>query len=175
MPAGKTSARALVAPQDEGDYAASRVGYLLYRAERRLRRRLDDAVRAVGLSTTEYVALSVLRAHDGMSGAELARWTFVTPQAMNLVVGALERRGLIRRSPDPRHRRVLQSTVTPLGLQALASCDEAMDGIEADMLRELGEDAREELSRSLLACARALERTQLLRTVGPGRPRAVES
>lgn len=167
MSPAKVSARALVAPLSDGDYAASRTGYLLYRAERRLRRRLDDAVRSQGVSTTEYVALSVLRAHEGMSCAELARWTFVTPQAMNIVIGALERRGLIRRTPDPAHRRVLQAAVTPRAVQILIRCDELMDEIEADMLHELNEVERVALSRALLSCAHALERTQLL----SGRPR----
>jgi DNA-binding MarR family transcriptional regulator len=30
---------------------------------------------------------------------------------MNLVVSALERRGLVKRRPDPRHRRVLRTSV----------------------------------------------------------------
>jgi len=173
MSVAKISARALVAPLSEGDYAASRTGYLLYRAERRLRRRLDEAVRAEGVSTTEYVALSVLRAHEGMSCAELARWTFVTPQAMNLVIGALERRGLIRRTPDPAHRRVLQAAVTSRALRILVRCDELMDEIEADMLRELSEEERTALSRALLSCAHALERAQLLRAGPRERPHAV--
>ncbi len=173
MSAAKVSVRALVAPLSEGDYAASRTGYLLYRAERRLRRRLDEAVRSEGVSTTEYVALSVLRAHEGMSCAELARWTFVTPQAMNLVIGALERRGLIRRTPDPAHRRTLQAAVTPRALRILVRCDELMDGIEADMLNELSEDQRIALGRALLSCAHALERTQLLSAGPRQRPHAV--
>ena len=49
--------------------SATRVGYLVYRLERRIRARLDDAVRAHGVTTTEYVTLSVLRRHDGMSCA----------------------------------------------------------------------------------------------------------
>lgn len=54
--------------------------------------RLDEAVRAHGVTTTEYVTLSVLRERDGLSCAQLARWAFVTPQAMNLVVKALPTR-----------------------------------------------------------------------------------
>src|SRR5664279_3388822 len=96
-----------------------RVGYLVYRVERRLRKRLDDAVSGAGVTTTEYVTLSVLRARDGLSCAQLARWAFVTPQAMNLVVSALERRGLVHRRPDPHHRRVLRASVTAKGRKVL--------------------------------------------------------
>jgi DNA-binding MarR family transcriptional regulator len=62
-----------------------------------LRAQIDEAVRVHGVTTTEYVTLSVLRRPDGMSGAELARWAFVTPKAMNLAVSALERRGSMGR------------------------------------------------------------------------------
>src|SRR5947209_16474517 len=106
--------------------AVPRIGYLIYRVERRLRVRLDEAVAAHAITTTEYVTLSVLRDRDGLSSAQLARWAFVTPQAMNLVIGALERRELIRRRPDPNHGRVLRASVTPKGRKTLERCDRAM-------------------------------------------------
>jgi len=159
------------APTTAARAEAPRVGYLLYRAERRLRRRLDEALRTHGLTTTEYVALSILRAREGMSSADLARWSFVTPQAMSLVIGTLARRGLIRRVPDERHRRVLHSAVTPLGIRILSECNLAVDVIEADMLQELDEAARDELRAALLSCARSLELTQPM-PAARARPRA---
>ena len=135
----------------------ARVGYLIYRVERRLRTRLDDAVREHGITTTEYVTLSVLRQRDGMSSAELARWAFVTPQAMNLVVSALEKRRLVRRRPDPSHGRVLRASVTARGLTVLERCDRSMDAIEADMLQGLADDELQLLRTMLASCAHSLE------------------
>lgn len=146
--------------EDPASGAHTRVGYLVYRVERRLRARLDGATRTHGITTTEYVTLSVLRRHDGMSGAELARWAFVSPQAMNLVVSALERRGLVRRWTDPQHRRILRTTVTPEGLEVLERCDSAMDVIEADMLRDIGPENIEKLHEMLASCAHSLEATR---------------
>jgi DNA-binding MarR family transcriptional regulator len=140
-----------------GTEQAPRVGYLIYRVERRLRARLDDAVTAHGLTTTEYVTLSVLRDRDGLSGAQLARWSFVTPQAMNLVVAALERRRLVRRRPDPRRRNVLRSSVTRQGLEILQRCDRSMDVIESDMLDGLDAATRHTLRAALSSCAHSLE------------------
>jgi DNA-binding MarR family transcriptional regulator len=139
-----------------------RVGYLVYRVERRLRVRLDEVVRRAGVTTTEYVALSVLRDRDGLSSAQLARWAFVTPQAMNLVVSALEDRGLVRRRPDPSHRRVLRASVTAKGVRALERCDEAMDAIEADMLQGLDPETVEIVRQALWSCAHSLEATRPL-------------
>ncbi len=136
-----------------------RVGYLIYRVERRIRDRLDDAVRSHGVTTTEYVTLSVLRRHDGMSCAELARWSFVTPQAMNVVIAALEKRRLVRRRRDPKHGRALRTSVTRKGLEVLTGCDASMDVIEADMLGRIPPDAVETLRSLLAECAHSLEAT----------------
>lgn len=137
-----------------------RIGYLIYRVERRLRVRLDEAVAAHGITTTEYVTLSVLRDRDGLSCAQLARWAFVTPQAMNLVIGALERRGLIRRRPDPNHGRVLRASVTAKGLGILERCDRDMDAIETDMLSDLPPETVDTVREALWSCAHGLEATR---------------
>jgi DNA-binding MarR family transcriptional regulator len=149
-----------VKPVDTTTHA--RVGYLVYRLERRLRARIDQAVRAYGVTATEFVTLSVLRERDGLSCAQLARLAFVTPQAMNLVVSALERRGLVERQPDPDHRRVLRASVTRAGLEILDRCDEAMDGIESDMLADLPPETIETVREALALCARSLEATRTL-------------
>jgi DNA-binding MarR family transcriptional regulator len=139
----------------------SRVGYLVYRVERRLRARLDEAVGLHGVTTTEYVTLSVLRQRDGMSCAQLARWAFVTPQAMNVVISKLEKRRLVRRRPDPNHGRVRRASVTAKGLEVLDRCDHSMDIIEADMLRDVPPETVELLGRTLATCAHSLEATRL--------------
>jgi DNA-binding MarR family transcriptional regulator len=156
-----TSAAARAAASDP-EPVAPRVGYLIYRVERRLRARLDEAVGAHGVTTTEYVALSVLRDRDGLSSAQLARWAFVTPQAMNLVVAGLERRRLVRRRPDPRRRHVLRISVTHQGLRTLERCDRSMDVIESDMLRGLDADTLPTLRAALSSCAHSLEATRPL-------------
>ncbi len=109
------------------------------------------------MTTTEYVTLSVLRSHDGMSCAQLARWAFVTPQAMNVVIVALEKRRLVRRRRDPQHGRVLRTSVTRKGLETLANCDRSMDAIEADMLGQLEPEDVEVLKSLLAECAHSLE------------------
>jgi DNA-binding MarR family transcriptional regulator len=153
-------ARAATAPLGSPEASSlPRVGYLVYRVERRLRARLDEELRLLGVSTPEYVSLSLLRERDGLSCAQLARWVMVTPQAMNLVISALERRKLVRRRPDPKHRRVLRASVTPKGLEILARCDRAMDGIEADMLRGLPSETVEVVRAALGSCAHSLEVT----------------
>ncbi|MGW0199753.1 MarR family winged helix-turn-helix transcriptional regulator [Nonomuraea sp. NPDC003201] len=71
------------------------------------------------------MALSELRLRDGPSSADLARIAFVTPQAMSLVIRDLERRGLIRRDPQPGAGRVPRARLTRKGLPTLRRCDRA--------------------------------------------------
>jgi DNA-binding MarR family transcriptional regulator len=114
------------------------------------------------VTTTEYVTLSVLRDRDGLSSAQLARWSFVTPQAMNLVIAALERRRLVRRRPDPRRRNVLRISVTPRGLEILQRCDRSMDVIESDMLTGLDAATLHTVRAALSSCAHSLEASRPL-------------
>jgi DNA-binding MarR family transcriptional regulator len=157
-----TMDRATAAKPVSPPVSVPRIGYLIYRVERRLRVRLDEAVASHGITTTEYVTLSVLRERDGLSCAQLARWAFVTPQAMNLVISALQRRGLIRRRPDPHHGRVLRASVTAKGLKVLDRCDRNMDAIEDDMLDGLAPDMIETVREALHSCAHSLEASRPL-------------
>ena len=147
-----------------------RVGYLIYRVERRLRARLDEELRVHGVSTPEYVTLSLLRERDGLSCAQLARWALVTPQAMNLVISGLERRRLVRRRPDPKHRRVLRTSVTTKGLDVLGRCDKSVDRIEADMLGDLPAKTVDVVRDAMASFAHSLEAIN-----PPPRPRPVSS
>jgi DNA-binding MarR family transcriptional regulator len=135
------------------------VGYLVYRVERRVRARLDEELRMLGVSTPGYMALSLLRERDGLSCAQLARWAMVTPQAMNLVISSLERGKLVRRRPDPKHRRVLRASVTAKGLETLARCDRSVDRIEADMLGDLPPETVEVVRAALASFAHSLQAT----------------
>ena len=78
---------------------------------------------------------------------------------MNLVIAALERRKLVRRRPDPKHRRVLRASVTAKGLETLACCDRAVDRIEADMLGDLSPETVDVVRDALGAFAHSLRVT----------------
>ncbi|WP_051450362.1 MarR family winged helix-turn-helix transcriptional regulator [Actinospica robiniae] len=136
--------------------AAPRLSYLVFRLERRIRGRLDQALARHGVTTTEYMVLSELRLRDGASSAQLARAAFVTPQAMNLVIRDLERRGLIRREADPHGGRVLSSTLSRAGKTLLRRCDRALDEIEDVMLADIDEEDRKVLADRLAHFAHAL-------------------
>lgn len=117
-----------------------------------MRSRLDALCARHGLSTMQYVALSVLAANGGMSSAELAIRSFVSPQSANQMVAALERRGLIERLPDPANRRILRTRLTEAGGSLLEACEQDVDAFEREMFAGIGEAGEADLRAALEGC-----------------------
>jgi DNA-binding MarR family transcriptional regulator len=132
------------------------VSYVIGRLDRALRRHLDEGVGRHGLTVLQYTTMSVLRARSGLSNAQLARRSFMTPQSMSEVLARLEQKGLIRRGPDPDHGRILRVELTDAGHEILAACDRVVDEIEETMLAQLSGDERAALASGLTRCVRML-------------------
>jgi DNA-binding MarR family transcriptional regulator len=135
----------------------SRIGYQLKRAEHVLRLEMDGALREVGLTTPQYAALSVLGDEPGLSGAELARRCFVTPQTMNAIVVNLEAVGLVLRTSHPEHGRVLQAYLTAAGEELVSRAHEIVEAIEKRMLAALDPEERLQLLNALRSCTDSLQ------------------
>jgi DNA-binding MarR family transcriptional regulator len=134
-----------------------RLSYLIGRLERMLRRRLTAAIGPTALTLPAYTALSVLRAQDGLSNAQLARRSLVTPQSMSEVLALLVELGYVRRRAEPGHGRVMRTELTAAGRRALTRCDRAVDAVERDLLRGLDDNESAGLRTALVRCSSALE------------------
>jgi DNA-binding MarR family transcriptional regulator len=137
--------------------AAPRLSYRIGRLDRVLRRRLAEALGPHGLTLAGYTTLSVLAARSGLSNAQLARRSLITPQAMNEVLAPLEERELVHRSADPAHGRIRRTELTEEGKRLLAACDASVDEVEARMLEGLADEDRHRLGRLLDAALRGLD------------------
>jgi len=129
-----------------------RIGYVVGRLDRALRREIAALVKPYGLTVAQYTALSILRDRPGLSNAQLARRTYVTPQSMNEVLISLESGGLIVRSPAANHGRVVEVALSDRGNEVLAACDRAVTHMENAMLADLDDDGREQLLAALVNC-----------------------
>jgi DNA-binding MarR family transcriptional regulator len=134
----------------------ARVSYVIARLDRAIRREINDVVSPHGLTATQYTALSVLRMGKGLSNAQLARRSYVTPQSMIEMLGTLESKGLIARSPAPDHGRILRTELTAKGKRLLARCDEEIDRMEAEMTRELTPAQLADFETTLRSCVHQL-------------------
>ena len=127
------------------------VGYLIGRLDRIVRRSLESRLQPFGVSLMGYTALTVLDATPGLSNAQLARRSLMTPQGMNQVVAVLAEQGLIRRRPDEHNRRVRRIELTDLGRDTVAECSATIDDFERDLLGSLEADDRDRLTDLLWA------------------------
>lgn len=133
-----------------------RLSYVIGRLDRALRRHLDKGVRPFGLTAFQYTLLSILAVRSGLSNAQLARRSLISPQSMSEVLLGLERKGFILRRADPAHGRILRVELTPAGREAVAACRKVVDEIEERMLRGLPAARREALARDLRRCVQNL-------------------
>jgi len=143
-----------------------RLSYVIGRLERVLRRRLAAAVAPAGLTLNGYTVLSVLRVQDGLSNAQLARRSLVTPQSMSEVLTLLVELGYVRRRAEPGHGRIIRTELTKAGSRALARCDRAVDEVELQMLGGLDADEVASLRSVLVRCGRALDHDLAGRAAG---------
>ncbi len=103
---------------------------LVKRAEQAMIRAKSAALKPVGLTPSQYVALFELDRQSGITAATLARACLVTPQAMMILLKTMEQQGLITRSSHPRHPNVLELHMTEVGREALHTARERVDPIE---------------------------------------------
>jgi DNA-binding MarR family transcriptional regulator len=124
----KSSGRAPSAKQSQQQQP--RLGMLVKRAEQAMVRAKSTALKAVGLTPSQYVALVELDQQPGITAATLARACLVTPQAMMILLKTMEQQGLISRSSHPRHPNVLELDITNVGREALHAARQKVDPME---------------------------------------------
>ena len=122
-----------------------------------MRAHLDELLRDSGVTALQYTALTVLARRDGLTSAELARNSFVTPQAMADLVTALERGGFIERRRNPDNRRQLLISITPEAHALLDRFDAPVAGIEARMVEGFDVAERERFREFLNRARSSLE------------------
>jgi len=135
------------------------IGFLVKSLQHTLRQSLDEALRkhGVGLSFAHVAALFSLHHHPGITGAQLARNMFVSPQTMNSVLRRLELDGNIERRPHPDSRRADSWSLTAAGLTELERARDVGATIFAKMLAPLNASEMGAFEDYLRRCIAALE------------------
>jgi DNA-binding MarR family transcriptional regulator len=137
--------------------AQVRVAYLIGRLDRALWHRIAEAVAPFGLTVRQYTALSVLNALGPLSNAHLAKRSFMTPQAANEMVKAMEALKLVIRRAALGQGRILPIRLTPLGARLLRQCDRRVESIETAMLKGIARSEQLGLERNLRRCLATLD------------------
>ncbi|MFI8221381.1 MarR family winged helix-turn-helix transcriptional regulator [Streptomyces sp. NPDC085932] len=130
--------------------------YLVKRTELAVRARLEELLKPAGITALQYTALTVLQRRDGISAAQLARDSFVTAQSMADMVRSLERRGLVRREPNPGNGRERLILLAAPGRQLLAEYAEPARKLEERMVANLSAEQKDAFRKALIGAWRSL-------------------
>jgi len=133
-----------------------RVGYLLRQAHQAFRAAAQAELAPLGLTFPQYSVLSVADAEPGLSGAELARDSMLTPQTTNEIISLLAAAGLLERRPDAGDKRLRRMVVTGAGSDLLSLARPAVHAAERRMTSSLSDADQATLRGWLADCARNL-------------------
>ncbi|WP_206245601.1 MarR family winged helix-turn-helix transcriptional regulator [Novosphingobium terrae] len=130
------------------------LGYLLRQAAGAYRHRMDRALTDLEVTPPQFAVMTMIKAYPGISNADLARLTLLTPQTVSVIVANLERAQTIRRVPHNAHGRILQIELTPEGLLLLQQCRERVQNLEKEISEMLSEADQAAIRRWLVHVAR---------------------
>ena len=132
------------------------LGYLLKEASSVLRVAMEEVLRPLGMSVTQYSCLELLAQRPGLSNSELARGAFVTRQSMNVLLQALEREGLVTRPEAAPVGKVRPTRLTARGRRSLVRATAAVRSVEVRMLAGMTEAEQSGTFRILQRMIRSL-------------------
>ena len=101
---------------------------------------IGQLLRPLGVSSAGGLVLGQLRDHGSMSPSELGERLIVTRATVTGVVDSLERRGYVRRTPNPNDRRGIIIDLTPVGFEACAEVRQIIHKQEREWMAALTED-----------------------------------
>jgi DNA-binding MarR family transcriptional regulator len=122
-----------------------------------VRAELRAALVNLDLTPVQNTVLHLVEGTPGISSAELARRTHVTPQTMHRLVTDLERRELLVLRPRPGHGRIRDAELTDAGRTLLAQADSLADALDDRMTADLDDQQRRHLADLLRQCVTTLD------------------
>ncbi|SDZ94752.1 DNA-binding transcriptional regulator, MarR family [Mycobacterium sp. 283mftsu] len=126
------------------------LGYLLNRVATALRAEITaNVLDPLGLTFPQFVCLRMVDNRPGMSNAEMARFVGVSPQAMNIVVRALQDRELITRPSTVAAGRSRPTELTRSGRTLLGKTVAGIRAADDALLADLSPAQRRQFRETL--------------------------
>ena len=132
------------------------LGYLVRQANVAVRAAMERALADIEATPAQFAVLTMIAAYPGVSGADLARLTFLTPQTINVIVRNLVRGGAIEKTAHAVHGRVLRLTATANGQALLKRCRARVQEVESRIAGLAGKEDEKAVRRWLTAVAEEL-------------------
>ena len=128
------------------------IGALLRLPWEAVQRHMLERLHEHGFDDLDVAHLNVFQ-YPGPQGArpsELAARLRISKQALNYLLGELERLGYLERRPDPDDLRSKRVVLTPRGTSAIVAIREAVDEVEVAWAQQLGPERFAQLRNLLL-------------------------
>jgi len=148
---------ALPAPGEGKRGEQGYLGYLLRQAQAGVRLTMERSLADLGVTPPQFGVLTMLNAYPGLSGADVARLTFLTPQTVGVIIRNLERDGAIRMTPHPVHGRIQQWTLTSRGTDLLRDCRQRVLALEQRLAAGLDRKAETTIRQWLTRIAAEMQ------------------
>lgn len=146
---------ALIPKPGEGKRGeAGYLGYLLRQASVAHRQRFEQDLLEVGITNPQFVVLTMLANYPGLSNADLARLSLLTPQTVSVIVANLIRAGWVERRKHAVHGRIQHIDVTTPGRELLARCRKPVQRDEQWLAAGLGGEEERIVRRWLVRLAK---------------------
>lgn len=123
----------------------------LYRTHAAIEDAFGAALGSFGLSSPQWETLRILREHPGASGADIARFVKVTPQAVATMLQRLEKSDLITRRSSAQGR-VIEAYLTSQGEALLQEGDRVADAVQTRVFSDFDPKEQERFNEYLLRC-----------------------
>lgn len=117
--------------------------YLLSDTARLLRKAFDGRVRQLGMTSPQARLLLILSHSEGENQAFYAERLEVEPISLARMLDRMEEAGRVERRPDPADRRAWRVYLTDAGREIIDQVHQCLNGLEDEMLCNMGlEDRR---------------------------------
>jgi DNA-binding MarR family transcriptional regulator len=114
------------------------VGLALKRAQHELRLAINAELAAMGTNISQLNVLFFIRRQPGVSSADLARLSFLTPQTLGQQVIQMEKRGLVKR--EPGDGRKIRHSLTDAGEKLLDAGMEKVRQVDTRVLSDFDDE-----------------------------------
>lgn len=122
---------------DEASPSLTSMGFLVHRAQARLRSAVVEAIEGSGLISGQLAVLGALADRGGMSQTRLCELARIEKSSMVIFVDALEAGGWVRRERDPQDRRAHIVQLTPEGARKFAALGSKLYRAQQQFLQPL--------------------------------------
>ncbi len=112
----------------------ARTIYLIKRVETEVTAHMTKILGEFEITPMQFTILNFVYDNpDDLSSAQLSRRFLMTPQSMNEAIATLQRKVMLEKYTDPKHKRILRISLTDKGKEKLSLCNAAIDGFEKNM------------------------------------------